>query len=258
MKSFGIDRNQFFSGILQRPIPEYNVTLPIFYYQGRSMTAMFTASTNAVQQRLPASLHPVELYPGRCMVAVSAFEYSSSDIGAYNEISVAALVNHDSKGLPMISLLSQLIRNTFKAFIFHLPVTSETARKGAVELSGYPKFLADIEFIEKDNLLTCRLSVNGQDLLTLSGKKPKTGQGPITRSLVFNEKDGKIIYANFYVKQDQFAQTLGKSSVHMEIGQGHEVCDTLRALSLSRSPLVYQFSPQFQAILFDTKNLIDI
>jgi hypothetical protein len=258
MKSFGIDRNNFFKGIHQRPIPEYGVTLPIFYYQGRSMTAMFTASTSAVRKRLPASLHPVELYPGRSMVAVSAFEYASTDIGAYNEISVAAVVNHGSKGLPMISLLCQLIRNTFKVFIFHLPVTSETAQKGAVELSGYPKFLADIHFTETDSLLTCKLSVNGQDVLTLSGKKTKTSQGPVTRSLVFNEKDGKMIYANFYVKQDQFAQTMGGSSAQLEIGRGHGVCDTLRALSLSRSPLVYQFSPRFQAILFDTKNLIDI
>jgi hypothetical protein len=171
---------------------------------------------------------------------------------------VAALVNQGGKGLPMISLFYQLIRNTFKAFIFHLPVTSETARKGAVELSGYPKFLADIEFRDSDSLLACRMSVNGQDVLTLSGKKPKTGQGPLTRTLVFNEKDGKMIYSNFYVKQDQFAQTMGGSNVRLEIGRGHEVCDTLKAFSLSASPLVYQYSSQFQAILFDTKNLIDI
>lgn len=258
MKSFGIDRNQFFSGILQRPIPEYGVTLPIFYHEGSSMTAMFTASTRAVRERLPDSLHPVELYPGRSMVAVSAFEYISTGIGAYNEVSVAALVNHDSKGLSMISLGSQLLQNTFKAFIFHLPVTSETARKGAVELSGYPKFLADIEFTEQNNYRTCRVSVNGGELLTFTGRKPPTRRGPMTRTLIYNEKDGKMIYANFYVKQDQFAQTIGGNFVKMEIGRGHAMCDTLRGLSLSSSPLVYQFSPRFQAILFDTKNLIDI
>ncbi|RJP38730.1 MAG: hypothetical protein C4548_12775 [Desulfobacteraceae bacterium] len=258
MKSFGIDRNRFFEGILQRPIPEYGVTLPIFYHKGRSMTAMFTASTRAVRDRLPDSLHPVELYPGRSMVAVSAFEYASTGIGPYNEVSVAAVVNPGRKGLPMISLLSQLLRNTFKAFIFHLPVTSETARRGAVELSGYPKFLADIEFTEKDGFLTCRMSLDGQDLLTFSGRKPATKQGPITRTLVYNEKDGKMIYSNFYVKQDQFVQTIGGSGVQMKVGRGHPICDTLRALSLSSGPLVYQFSPQFQAILFDTKNLIDI
>lgn len=258
MKTFGIDRKQFFEGILQRPIPEYGVTLPIFYYQARSMTAIFTASTRAVSKKLPSSLHPVELYPGRSMVAVSVFEYASSDIGAYNEVSVAALVNYGRKGLPVISLLKQLIRNTFKAFIFHLPVTSETARKGAVELSGYPKFLADINFIEKENSLSCRMSVNGQDVLTFNGRKLKISQGPVTRTLVFNEKDGKMIYSNLYVKQDQFAQKMGGSSVQMEIGRNHEVCETLRALSLSPSPLLYQFSPQFQAILFDTKNLVDI
>ncbi|MCU0599923.1 MAG: acetoacetate decarboxylase family protein [Desulfobacterales bacterium] len=258
MKSFGIDRNLFFDGILQRSIPEYNVKLPIFYYEGKSMTAMFTASTRAVRERLPKSLHPVELFPGRSMVAVSAFEYASCDIGPYNEVSIAAVVHHGGKGLPLISLLSQLILNTFKAFIFHLPVTSETARKGAVELSGYPKFLADIEFIEQDSSRTCRLSLNGQNLMTFAGRKPAVGMGPMTRTLVYNEKDGKMIYANFYAKQDQFAQTMGSSGVQLEIGQGHAMCDTLRALSLSSKPLVYQYSPRFQAILFDTKNLIDI
>lgn len=257
MKSFSIDRKQFFSGILQRPVPEYGVVLPIFYYQGRSMTAMFTASTSAVRKRLPAALHPVELFPGRSMVAVSAFEYASSDIGGYNEVSVAAMVRR-CKGLPMISVFSQLLRKTFQVFIFHLPVTSEKARKGAVELSGYPKFLADIVFTEEADRLTCQMTLNGQELLRMSGRKPKTGQGPVTRNLIFNEKDGKMIYANFYVNPDRFVQKIGKSFVHLSIGQGHEICETLRSLSLSPGALVYQFSPQFQAILFDTKNLIDM
>jgi hypothetical protein len=258
MKPFGIDRNRFFDGILQRSYPEYGVKLPIFYYESKSMTAMFTASTHAVRKRLPDSLHPVELFPGRSMVAVSAFEYASCDIGPYNEVSIAAVVNHGRKGLPMISLLSQLIQNKFKAFIFHLPVTSETARKGAVELSGYPKFLADIEFTEKDNNRTCRMSVNNQHVLTISGKKLKTSQGPLTRTIVYNQKDGKMIYTNFYVKQDQFVQSMNRNDAQLKIGGHHEVCNTLRALSLSSKPLVYQYSPGFQAILFDTKNLIDI
>ena len=67
-----------------------------------------------------------------------------------------------------------------------------------------------------------------------------------------------MIYANFFVKQDQFAQTMGGGNVQLEIGRRHAVCQTLNGLSLSRRALVYQYSSRFQAILFDTKNVIDI
>jgi len=64
MSQFGLKRETFFEGILQRTHPEYNVKLPIFYYDNTSMTALYTASTAKMRAHLPSdALHPVEVYP---------------------------------------------------------------------------------------------------------------------------------------------------------------------------------------------------
>ncbi|MEW5737126.1 MAG: hypothetical protein AB1921_19930 [Thermodesulfobacteriota bacterium] len=131
------NRSTFFQGILQHETPEYSVKLPIFYYDNTSMTALFTAFTEKLRSRMPSeALHPVELYPGRSLVALSAFEYRSSDIGPYNQFSLAALVTCGSKGLPGLSLLGQLLHNVLNVHILALPVDSEVARKGGVEMAG--------------------------------------------------------------------------------------------------------------------------
>ena len=112
MQTVGLKPETFFEGILQHTHAEYAVKLPIFYYDNTSLTALYTAKTAKVRAYLPSEdLHPVELYPGRCLAAVSAFEYRATDIGPYNEFSLAVLVTYGKKGWPGLTLAGQLMRN---------------------------------------------------------------------------------------------------------------------------------------------------
>ena len=62
---------------------------PVFYYDNTSLTAVYTASTRRVRRLLPhPAMNPIEMFPGRCMVAFTAYEYRKTDIGPYNEFSM--------------------------------------------------------------------------------------------------------------------------------------------------------------------------
>jgi hypothetical protein len=55
--------------------------VPVYYYDNTSMTAIHTASTTLVRRYLPdARMHPLELTPGKCLVAFTAFEYRNRSL----------------------------------------------------------------------------------------------------------------------------------------------------------------------------------
>jgi hypothetical protein len=48
---------------------------------------------------------------------------------------------------------------------------TEIARAVGAEFAGYPKFIAEIEFAEDGNWLSCELIADGKSALTFSGRK---------------------------------------------------------------------------------------
>jgi len=248
----------FFDGIYQQPNAEYNVTLPIFYYDNTSMTALYTASTAKMREHLPSDLQPVEVYPGRCLAVLSAFEYRRTDIGPYNEFSLATLVTYKKKSLPGLTLAEGMLRNKMHIYILSLPVDSEIARRGGVELAGYPKFLADFSWKSDNRFLSCDVAVQGKPMIRIRGKKLHVSRGRMMHTIIYTKLQDILMKANLYIDPQKFAQSFNRQSVSMEIGNGHELCDILKDLRLSDHPLGYQYSPLSRAILFNSKNIIDV
>ena len=68
--------------------------------------------------------------------------------------------------------------NAPMTYTHHLPVTTEISREVGAEFAGYPKFVADIEFTEEGNWVTCELMADGQKVLKLGGRKLELKQFP--------------------------------------------------------------------------------
>ena len=249
-------KSDFFKGLYQWESKEYDVVLPIIYYDCSAISAVFTASTRLVKRHLPDGLYPVEMFPGRCLVTVSGFEYRNSDIGAYNEFSVAAVVKR-KRTLPLLPVMAAMVSNSFEVFIIKLPVTSERARRGRVELGGYPKFLADIEFKKSGNMTECRLSHGKNGIVVMKGKNLKTSGFRKIRYGLYTSLGGCLIKSNLFLNPKQFAQSFRGSSASIEIGKNHEICDFLSGIRLGKKPVVYQYIPSYEALLCGNKNIID-
>lgn len=152
--------------------------LPGFYRENASITAVYTAASKAVRELLPhPDMTPVELSPGRCMLAFTAFEYKDSDIGSYNEFSIAFLITFRKRQIPLFTAMRQMMSGEMSAYVWQLPVTTELARRGGVDQYGYPKFLADITFAEHDQTISCTVTEGGAEILTLEGKILPTARG---------------------------------------------------------------------------------
>ncbi len=258
-------RGDIFKGIMQWEFPQTakhirkkTFKLPVFYYDTTSMTAIYTASTATVKKFMPhPDLYPLELTPGRCMIAFSAFEYRKTDIGPYNEFSIAVLVTRGKKGIPGLSALGQMRRKCFHAWVWHLPVTTEIARYGGVELYGYPKFLAGIAFKRSGAFLECELTEGKKRILTLKGPVLPVKYGGRVQMKTYPVRNGVLLCGNVCIDNIEFAEARGGKGVELRTGADHPICRELSAIDLGRSAVVYQYSPVNEGILFGPRNLID-
>ncbi len=260
-------KGDLFKGIKQfeSPVPasarhlkKKSFLLPVYYYDNSSLTAIYTAATKKLRPYLPDPLmHPLEAFPGRCLIAFTAFEYRKTDIDPYNEFSIAVLINYGKRAVPGFSVMRQLMAKSFNAWVWRLPVTTELARWGGVELYGYPKFLAGIDFNRSGGEVQCVLSEKKKHILTLRGRKLKTGKGGIVRYRTFPVKDGITLRANVFTSHLEYAESRRPSDVSLEIGKDHPVCDELRGIGLGKKALMYQYSAVNEAVLFGPRNLID-
>ncbi|MFQ5745370.1 MAG: acetoacetate decarboxylase family protein, partial [Acidobacteriota bacterium] len=214
-------------------------------------------ATRRVRPYLPdANMRPVELRPGRCLVAFSAFEYRKTDIDPYNEFSVALPIIFGRPSIPGLDLAAQWARRCVTAYVWHLPVTTEIARVGGVDLYGYPKFVADISFDRQPGSLAARLAVGGREILRLESPVLPTRRGKRTRYVTYSVKDGVPLVANLYVDPLEYGERWG-GGAQLTIGTDHPICDELGEIELSSRPLMVQYAPLTEAVLFSPRNLID-
>lgn len=260
-------RGDLFRGIKQFEYPtpsaaahlgKPSFVVPVYYYDNTSMTAIYTASTALVRPYLPdARMHPLEVTPGRCLVAFTAFEYRKTDIDPYNEFSIAILINFDKRAIPGLSILRQFLANAFHAYVWHLPVTTEIARYGGVELYGYPKFIADIAFTRGAGHIECTLAAGDKLILKVRGRQLQTSAGKRVRFKTYPVKDGITLCGNVYTRHHDYAESRGGADASLTIGTDHPISAELRSIDLSDKPLLYQYSPVNEAVLFGPRNLID-
>jgi hypothetical protein len=252
--------NEFFREVVQLDVSAgtFKGKVPILYYDCTSLTAIYTASTDKVKRYLP---HPdmrlIEFVPGRCLVTFTAFEYRKTDIGLYNEFSIACLIRFRQMQIPGVSIARHLLKRSFPAYVWHLPVTTEIARAGGVELYGYPKFIGEIEFRRSEEWIECSLGEQGTHILTLRGKVLPTARGKPMRYVTYSLKDGVPLVTNVFINPVEFAQSTSRTDAELEIGTAHSICDELTSIGLGTKPLIYQFSPVNQAILFAGRSLMD-
>jgi hypothetical protein len=256
----GCMNKDFFKGVKQWDFTWQGMQakLPVFYYDVTSLTAIYTASTPRVKERMPLpEMKPIELFPGRCLAAFTAFEYRRTDIDPYNEFSIAFPVTYKRPQVPFVTAAVQVLSRRISAYVWKLPVTTEIARVGGVDMYGYPKFLADIEFEKGEKFVTCRLAEKGEEILRLKGKVLAVKLQKPSWIKTYSVIEGIPLSANVVMNPLQMGLSTGKEAASLQIGATHPICRELRELGLSKTPIQYQYSPVSQAILFAGRNLMD-
>jgi len=235
------------------------VALPYPYYDYLSLGGVFTASTPEVRKLIPQpDLFPIELRPGRCLAGIGAFEYHQTEGEPYNEIGVSFLVSYKRRTLTPFGLVGVFLSMEIPCYIWQLPVTTETARAGGFDLWGFPKFIADIQFTKGEQWIECTLSLSAVKILSIRGRVLPTGPGKPFRYVNYSLLQDALLASSSHFNPLEFCQSINQPDMELIIGDGHPICQTLRDLQLAKNPLVYQFIPKGEAILFPPRNVREI
>jgi len=188
---------------------------------------------------------------------VTCFEYRDTDIGPYNELAISVVLNepHFLPNLPGRALLSGMMHRQMHAWVWHLPVTTEIARAGGVELYNYPKFIAGIEFEDGTTHRVCTLTEGDEHILTLRGERirtPRSGRFQLFSHLFMDRQPQS---SEFAFNALEMGLSMGPGDTFLELGDNHVIAEELRGVLVSRRPIQFQFLAGFEAILYGPEHL---
>jgi len=250
---------EFFSGVdqVEASIAGHRAKMPVFYRDARAFTLVLPANLLALRRIMPdRRLVPAQMLPGVGAIHLTAFEYYDTDIEPYNEFAVGVLLNSQQfLQIPGYNMLRQLLQNSFCTYIYHLPVTTEIALRGGIDLYNYPKFMASIDFEDTEEWVTCELAADDDLICRLRGRKIDANRSAVQKYFCslyqFQQPQG----AEFKVNARKLAMAMGPGNAELVVGPSHPVGRELKSLLLSTTPLMYIYQPSIQAILYGPEHL---
>ncbi len=232
--------------------------LPIFYYDGTAQTAVFPARLGALRKLLPdPRFVPARLAPGLGAVGITCFEYRDTDIGPYNELAISIILNQPRhvSNLPGRALLTGLRDKQLHAWVQHLPVTTEIARVGGVDLYNYPKFIASIDFEERAGRRICRLGEDEEHILTLDGPLIPTPDSGRLQLFSHIWMDRQPQESEFKLNVTAGGRSLRRGAARLALGARHPIARELAGVLVSRRSIYYELMAPFEGILYGPEHL---
>lgn len=209
--------------------------LPQRYFDWTMMMAHFPASAARVRELLPSrELQPVQIVPGIALVTLAAFEYHrAATLAPYNEVAMMVPVRCQARSNP--PFLPLVFPHWFKDlgfYVFKLPVTTQEACDIGIEIWGFPKFVAEIEFESEGEVRRCHLRYEGKHVLTLQQKIPVFAVEQAMDFLAYPVKERELLKTLVQTKARYVERRLPFGASCM-LGD-HPIADELRGLSMWR------------------------
>jgi hypothetical protein len=240
---------------------------PNFYYENTKVTAIYTADIDRLRELLPDAVEehskPIQIWPGRGLVALTAYSYHYCDNDTYNEISLAIVTNApDSSNLGPFSLVSQAMDKNFWGYVLKLPVDTELAKVRGVVGYNLPKWVTGIEYrVTPESIVfeVADAATGRTDFVLETAKLEDVSEEPslVTNSFVNLDRNNELTTGYAVSRQLSYASSMDDGDVSLVLGSG-SFSEYLRSLDLGEM-VRYDYVPDFQSALYapEPLNLAD-
>lgn len=207
------------------------VKIPAVVRDASSGTAMYMVDATAAAKLVPQAFELVEAAPGLTQLTLVIVDYRDNDLGDYDEVGIVFFVR--PAGQPDAEVGS---------YIYKLPVNQSFTCEAGFKIWGFPKTVEEIDFSYAETSATCRLSMDGQHVLTLTVPRGGDASTPDAAAVGYTMIDG-VAHQNEFVRGGDGEQTLpGGDGVVLELG-GHPIAEELRSLGLeTATPILSAWS----------------
>jgi hypothetical protein len=222
------------------------MAMPVRYLDMATMGGVFRLAAEEATRLVANELFaPSVADDGLARCHVIALKYRNIDIlYPYNELAVT---------IP--GKVKDLDRDTDLFYYLHLPVTSEDARWPGVEIYGFPKYVAGIDFEEGENDVTCSLALEGEEVLALTVSK-----GPVEHGEYYAENltvlDGVPLLSSFR-GQGQCHTSDQPGGSRLRFGE-HPLARELQSAKIELTSCSHFYYPTMQARLSASTRLADV
>jgi hypothetical protein len=126
------------------------------------INGFFEMPTELARELLPKHLEPLELRHGSSVFAVTAFDFTESEVGTYQELILAVIVP------PLVKARMEFPKSAFYPFL--LATSTPESRAHAIERWHLPHYMqdCDVDFDESDGEMTIRAHENDKPIVELS------------------------------------------------------------------------------------------
>ncbi len=234
---------------------------PNFYYKNSRVTAIFTADLEQLKALMPPkvleAVQPLQVWPGRGLVALTAYTYDYCDNDSYNEIGLSVITNKPgSASFGPLTLLGQSMSNDFWGYVLKLPVNTELARVRGVVGYNLPKWLTGISYRESGDSVVVEIldSTTGKPDVTLQTRKLadlSSKEMLVTNSFTNIDGNGRLTTGHAVSRQLSHASSASADSVTLTLTKG-SLSAYIKALKLGRL-VKYEYVPSFQSALYAPK-----
>ncbi|WP_051109901.1 acetoacetate decarboxylase family protein [Massilia niastensis] len=231
---------------------------PNFYYKNRRITAIFTADIERLRKLMPVevmkAVQPVQLWPGRGVVALTAYEYQYCDNDSYNEISLSIVTTKPGTiDLGPVSLLRQAMSDDYWGYVLKLPVNTELARVRGIVGYNLPKWLTGIDIEENGKSLTFTIadSQTGKADVVFRGEKlgALSNEATFVKNSFTNlDASGRLTTGHTLSRQLRHASSKRAESAGLQLSDG-SLSSYIKSLKLGKM-LKYEYVPDFQSALY--------
>jgi len=231
---------------------------PNFYYKTSRVTAIFTADLDTLRALMPAkvleTVQPLRVWPGRGLVALTAYAYHYCDNDRYDEIGLSIVTSRPGgANLGPFSLLGQSMSDEFWGYVLKLPVDTELARVRGVVGYNLPKWLTGISYREVGDsvVVEVRDATTGRTDLTFETRRLgdlSTKETIVTNRFTNLDRNGRLTTGRTVSRQLHHASSTSADTVSLRLGDG-SLSTFMKSLQLGRL-VRYEYVPDFQSALY--------
>jgi hypothetical protein len=224
--------------------------LPVVIREARIFSAVFPASARKLRGLIAdQGLIPAQLLPGMGLVQLTAYEYSDTDLGPFNEFSVVIpLYTPGFPKLPFLNLNKARITQEVHNFLLHRGATSQMAVRIFGGYHLWPELFSSIEFSEDAEWVTCEWK-EGDDLICrLRGRKIPARHMSKVKVFIYTPASSRPQLAD--INPDQSTTTRGSANAELVLGTSHPIAVELSRVLASTKPRMYTYGPRWQLIAY--------
>lgn len=223
-----------------------SVTLPVEIRVARSWAATFTVDAKAAQVLIAhTGLEVAQMRPGKAIASLAAVRYEDGDLDRYNEVAVAFVVRrHDAPETTSARKAIEVARNRTGVYIHHLPVDQGFTLEAGRTIWGYPKFLADIDIVERPDAARITLRHDGAHVLTLTVRRGIKVWFGLPNLPTYTFMDGVLRRTAWETFPEGTRARVGGAA--LELGT-HPIADELRSIGLPHRAVMTTTVPNVRA-----------